>query len=123
MRHTTRERLTTIAAHGPADEDDTFSVRAGAYRADWDGPQNQLKPGYWQATADSLCLHYNRADEEWRQGSRRGTGWIGINGGSVEFDESTRIRIEHGDLVEVTTRSGGNRGATKCALNWVADLD
>lgn len=94
-----------------------------AHGVDWDGPPNQLLPGYWQATADSLCLHYDRADEEWRHGSRLGNGWIGINGRSVEFEQSTRIRVEHGDLVEVTTWSGGNRGATKCELNWVADLD
>ena len=120
---TTRERLTTIAARGPADQDDTFSASALAYRADWEGPENRLKPGYWQVTADSLCLHYDRVDEEWRQGSRRGDGWIGVNGASVEVNQSTRIRVEHGDTVEVTTWSGGNRGATKCELNWVADLD
>ncbi len=121
----TRERLTTIAIHGPADMDDTFGARAYAYRTDRDGPESRLKPGYWQATSDSLCVFYDETgeEEEWRLGSQRGAGWIGVNGRSVEFDQTTRIRVEHGDVVDVTTWSGGSRGATSCELNWVADLD
>lgn len=122
-RDATRERLTTIAAHGPANVDDTFWSYGRAYRDDRYGPEYQLKPGYWQATAESVCLYYDRGDEDWKQGSRRGTGWVVVNGSGVEFDQSTRIRIEHGDGLEVTTWSGGPRGATKCELNWVADLD
>lgn len=119
----TRERLTTIAAHGPADVDHTFWSYGQAYRADRYGPEYRLKPGYWQAGADSLCLDLDDETEEWRQGSKRGEGWIDINDKIVEFDQSTRIRVEHGDRVEVVTWSGGPRGATSCELNWVADLD
>ncbi len=119
----TRERLTSLAVRGPADVNDTFWAGAYAHRVDQDSSEDRLKPGYWQVTADSLCLHYDHADEEWRQGSQRGAGWIGINEASVEVNQSTRIRVEHGDWVEVTTWSGGNRGATTCELNWVADLD
>lgn len=112
-----------IAARGPADVDGTFSASADAYPTERDGPEYRLKPGYWRVTADSHCLYYDHADEEWRQGTSRGAGWIEVNHDGVEFDQSTRIRVEHGDWVRVTTWSGGNRGATRCELNWAADLD
>lgn len=116
---TTRERLTTISAHAPAGESNRYWSRAQAYHDNRDGPQYRLKPGYWAVTSDSLCLD---ADEVWRQGSGLGQGWIDINGTSVEVNRSTRVRIEHGDHVTVTAWSGGNRGATRCQLDWVADL-
>ncbi|WP_420622324.1 trypsin-like peptidase domain-containing protein [Candidatus Poriferisodalis sp.] len=119
----TRERLRTIAVRGPADVEDTFSAWANAHRADRDGPQYRLKPGYWRITADSLCIDWDDAAEVWRQGSRLGEGWIDVSGASVQVSQSTAVRVEHGDWVEVTTWSGGNRGATKCQLDWVTDLD
>ena len=119
----TRDRLTTIYASGSADLNDSLSAWGYAHRADRDGPEKRLKPGYWQATADSYCLYWDDAAEEWKQGASLGTGWIQVNHVGVEFDQSTRIRIEHGDYIEVTTWSGGNLGARSCELNWVADFD
>ena len=105
----TRERLTTLAAH--------FSVDAE------DAPEGSLKPGYWQVTADSLCLYYDWDLEEWRVPTRRGVGWIGVNGSGVEVDSSTRIRIDHRDTVVLNTYDSGNLGPYRCELNWVTDLD
>ena len=119
----TRDRLTTMYASGAADLNDSLSAWGYAHRADRPGPENRLKPGYWQATADSFCLYWDHATEEWKQGSNLGTGWIQINHVGIEFDQSTRIRIVHGDYVEVATWSGGNFGARRCQLDWVADLD
>ena len=122
----TSERLTTLAAHFSVDaeeQDNADSVSARAHRRGQDATEGSLDPGYWQITADSLCLYYDRDLEEWRLPTRRGTGWIGVSGSGVEVDSATRIRVEHGDIVELATYGGGESGPYRCELNWVADLD
>ncbi len=122
----TEERLTTLAAHFSVDadeEDNAASVSARAHRAGEEAIEGSLKPGYWQITADSLCLYYDRDLEDWRLPTRRGSGWIGVNGNGAEVDSATRIRLEHGDTVQLATYGGGASGPYRCELNWVADLD
>ncbi len=122
----TRDRLTTLAAHfsDDADEQDNAAwVPASAHRTGQDAPEGRLKPGYWQITADSECLYYDRGLAEWREPARRGVGWIGVNGSGVEVNTSTRVRVEHRDTVELATYRGGDDGPFRCELNWVADLD
>ena len=119
----TRQRLTTIAVHGAADANDSTQAWAIVHRADRDAPQSRLRPGYWKATADSYCLFWDSEAEDWRQGDALGSGWARLNGEGFEFDQSTRIRVEHGDWLQVETWSGDNFGAQSCELQWVADLD
>ena len=120
----TRDRLTTIASRDDVDVDWVQTVSARALRSDRDGPEGSLKPGIWAASADSYCMRYDWDVEEWRgYGDSPGTGWITVNDEGIEFDQSTRIRIEHGDLVEVIPWSPSADNIGSCVLNWVADLD
>ena len=123
-RTLTRDRLTTVAAVDIVGDDAVESASARAWRSDRDGPEGSLKPGIWTASADSYCMRYDWDVEDWRgYGGSPGTGWITVNHEGIEFDQSSRIRIEHGDLVEVTPWSPSADNIGSCVLNWVADLD
>lgn len=102
---------------------DETVVSARAYDIDRLGPPgNLIKPGLWQASSRSFCLWWDIASQDWRTGER-GAGWIEINGRPRRLTRFSPIRIEHGDLVVITTLSGPRTGDRKCELNWVADLD
>ena len=116
---TTRDRLTTMAVNVDANGGATRAW-AYAYDADRDGREDELKPGYWKATGDSFCVYHA---DEWRIGSELGNGWVEVNGEAVEFDQTTRIRIENLDMLAIETWGGEYYGANSCQLDWVAELD
>lgn len=119
----TGERLGGLAARGSADEVRVVNASARAFASDRPGPANQLRPGDWRAVGDSFCVFFDESVNGWRTSSQPGSGYVRVNGEPVRYTAGTRIRLEHGDVLTLSTVSGGDFGARTCAFVWSGELD
>ena len=117
------DRLVVLAARGQADHKGPSYASATVYASETLGPQNQIRPGVWNATQNSLCIYWDSVSGAWRVDSQPGSGYVSVNGSAVRFDQTTRVRVSHGDTLTLTTWSGGRIGAASCELRWEAESD